>query len=1382
MKIIVVNRCCTCLLVLICQSLSAQHLFFERVKQTQDVSWSGFITAITQDKDGYIWFTASNGLFRYDGYEVKPFVHDFSDPNSVSPGNLTSVYADRDGIIWIGTEFSGLNRLDPASGIITRYVHSDGDSKSLITNSVMDIVEDNDGMMWLGTYEGLDHFDRKTGKSTHYRYNPNDSTTISNNTINNLYIDKRGTLWAATYWGLNRFNKSSGTFTRYIYDPDNQYSIIDNNVRDMLEDSQGNFWVGTYHDGLHIMNREKGTFQRLRYDSLHPEKLSRPYLQNGDPHFTFFATDGNGINFIQEANGEIWIGVNHGGLNRYNLKTKQLTHFEPDPNEENGLTDHAFMSAFTSRDGELFLGTCRSNGHLYTVNPTPKIVSLHPSGRAGAASQTAFHVDTHDRLWTGAGWGLIIEDRKTGRVFQNDILKGNNDATPKPDDWAHVLYKDRDEYLWIGTRRGLFRYNEKSEEFTHYTRNSKQPVGIASDTILSLFEDRLGNFWVGTGKSLDKMNRSHGTFTHYSNIPNDSTTLSNAPVVDVLDDRNGNLWVITKSSWNSGRLNKLDRRTGRVMRYPNITDVIALAEDDHGLWITTRNNLYCMDPKTEKVTKFIDPQTGQGLIGLLNILQDTKGNFWVTTLTGIIQINPSRDRVRRVMTSGDTFVPGAYQGKRNFQQSASGEIFFGTWLGYYSFFPDLLPPPDTIPPQIVISDFRVGGGSIISGAQAQSRDYLHAAAASIELTYKEDAFSIDFASIHYRHSELNQHMFKLENYENNWRQSSMQRTAYYYNVPPGTYTFKVRGSNGDGIWAERSLKIIIHPPWWRTLWAYVIFTAILAAVLIAFVRNRIQRARERQQLEKKEWEAEQLKAVDEMKTRFFSNITHEFRTPLSLIIPATDQLMSEVTPKQQNRLSVIKRQARQLLQLINQLLDLSKLESGSMRISESQGDISMFTSSLLDSFRPSAEERGIALQYDSQVKSGDLRFDTEKWGKIVLNLLSNALKFTPAGGEVTLRLMSKTADETSSVIMLTVEDTGLGIDQDKLPHIFDRFYQIDNSSTRSFEGSGIGLSLVKEMVELLGGSVTVESEIGNGTTFSVSIVMKRADPNNLPSSIAPALSIPPMEDLPKENGADGNTIAMNEESIPLLLIVEDHQDLREFIVESFSTKYRVITATNGEQAWNATKQQLPDVVISDIMMPGMDGLSLTDLIKKDPITDHIGVVLLSARSSQESKVSGLTLGADDYITKPFHLEELELRVRNLLEHQQKQRQRFQRQLTTEETIQIETVQDKFWKNVCKVIECNLDNSQFDVNALAESLAMSRRTLYRKLSTLSGLTPNDVIRNYRLKRATQLLRAGNTVSDTAYQVGFESPSYFGQCFKEIYKITPSEYIQERMAQS
>ncbi|GAB3999651.1 hypothetical protein GCM10028807_50490 [Spirosoma daeguense] len=567
---------------------------------------------------------------------------------------------------------------------------------------------------------------------------------------------------------------------------------------------------------------------------------------------------------------------------------------------------------------------------------------------------------------------------------------------------------------------------------------------------------------------------------------------------------------------------------------------------------------------------------------------------------------------------------------------------------------------------------------------------------------------------------------------------------------------------------------------------------VLALVGFILLRNNVQKqainARLQQQAEQLHFaltelkasqlrEAEQAKAADEMKMRFFANITHEFRTPLSLITAPVEKLLLDATLSATYRqlLVTVQRNTQKLLHLINQLLDIARIEAGSMPVSEVQGNLVDYVASIVDQFRPMADEKQISLTYQAPTDQNQWLFDADKWEKILSNLLSNALKFTPPSGDVRLSLQLLPIGPTYLASM-QVTDSGIGILPAKLPHVFDRFYQADDSLTRPHEGTGIGLSLVKELVDLLGGSISVNSRPGH-TVFTVEFRIRLASGNYVAPPVLPILRSVP-ESIPAEKSIEINRSETQNINSPLVLVVEDNAELRSFLVSELQTTYRVLSAVDGEDGWKITQRELPDVVISDVMMPQMNGYELIQRIKTTPDTDHIGVILLTAKSDTESKLDGLAQGSDDYISKPFTLTELRLRLRNLLSHQQKLQKHYQQQLNhpqTENSVAI--IQDKFLLRVYELLDHHLNNPELTVEWLADQLAMNRKTLYRKVQHLTQLAPNELIRRYRLRKAADLLRSGYNVSETAYCVGFETPNYFSQCFKEIYRLTPTEFVNQ-----
>jgi len=653
------------------------------------------------------------------------------------------------------------------------------------------------------------------------------------------------------------------------------------------------------------------------------------------------------------------------------------------------------------------------------------------------------------------------------------------------------------------------------------------------------------------------------------------------------------------------------------------------------------------------------------------------------------------------------------------------------------------------------------------------------------LNHDENFLSFGFAALSYTQPEQNQYACQLVGVDESWVQAGNHHLANYTNLSPGTYTFRVRAANSDGIWNEKgaSMRLVIRPPWWATWWAYGIYALLVGGAIWVYIRFYTNRIRQQQAMELNRREAEQLKAVDELKTRFFSNITHEFRTPLSLIISPVEKLLrdSRFDGPTHRTLALVQRNAGQLLRLINQLLDIAKLEANQMTVSLMRGEITEFVGHLVESFQPMAGQKEIRLTYTADELPQEHLFDADKWEKILTNLLSNALKFTGTGGDVTVALTADSSPASAHVssVSIRIADSGIGITPENLPHIFDRFYQADTSHTRAYEGTGIGLALVNELVDLVGGTIRVDSQPGAGSTFTVMLPVQPASadagaPAVMLSGIGPMVR----DSLPTVATEAAGSQPIDDQQVPLLLIVEDNAELRDFLAGELAADYRILQAADGEAGWHLTLSELPDIVISDVMMPRMDGYELTHRIKNHPDTNHIAVVILSAKTAHDSRIEGLQKGADDYVSKPFHVDELQLRLRNLISHQQKLRDQYRRQFAQPDLPSpIATVDDAFLRRVYELLEAHLNDPSLTVDWLADKLAMSRKTLYRKVHSLVQLNPHELIRQYQLRKAADMLRAGHTPSQTAHLTGFKTPSYFTIVFKEFYHKTPTEFVAD-----
>jgi ligand-binding sensor domain-containing protein len=793
-------------------AIFSQQVVFNKVSPPDGNSW-GTVLGIAQDKQGYMWFACTQGLYRYDGYNVVAYKHNPLNPNSISNDFTECICIDHNGIIWVGHKGSGLDRFDPKTGIFTNFHNVPSDPASLSNDVIGALLEDSKGVLWIGTHGGgLDKLVEQTGKFTRYEYKENDSSSLSNNTIRALYEDKQGTLWIGTgepffdektpgTGGLNKMDKATGKFVRYLNDPKDPHSLVDNRVRAIFEDSKKNFWIGTAGDGLHIMNREKGTFERYPYDPLHPDKLSRPPVKGIFDHITFITED---------ATGSIWIGTLNAGLSKYDPKTQRITHYENASNNQVGYSDVSAWWGFTSAEDIFWISTWGGE-NIYRVDPFQKNLPYSFTGEG-----TSSVIEKSPGIyWIGIeGGGLLLKDsiHKIHRQYQYD--SGNSKSLSNND--VILIRKDRQSNnLWIATSGGLNLFDVDKQTFTRYTHDSSNDKSLADDKVSYVYQDHEDELWVGTRTGLDLFDRKTSSFIHYQINPADtSKALSHISISKIFEDRQHSLWVGT---WYGGGLYRLDYQTGKFKHYLN-SSISGMCEDGEGnLWVGATDNLYLYNRNTDDFSLYVDPKSNTGITSILCLLQDDEKNIWISTSSSIIQFDKSKNKLR---VFGKNY--GVHQSFDEYSDGFIGEkgnVIFPDETGFYSFNPkELESYYNSKPPQIHITDFKLTAQS--------NTDTNHVLKLSVDetkeikLDYKQNAFSLSFVAIHYGSPENNRHLFMLENYDNNWRQATSERTAYYYNVPPGHYIFHVKAASSDGVWAEKSISIIITPPWWRTWLAY----------------------------------------------------------------------------------------------------------------------------------------------------------------------------------------------------------------------------------------------------------------------------------------------------------------------------------------------------------------------------------------------------------------------------------------------------------------------------------------------------------------------------------------------------------------------------------
>jgi signal transduction histidine kinase/DNA-binding response OmpR family regulator/streptogramin lyase len=990
------------------------------------------------------------------------------------------------------------------------------------------------------------------------------------------------------------------------------------------------------------------------------------------------------------------------------------------------------------------------------------------------------------------GGGLNRLDRETNHFTH--YIHNPEDPSSLSNNVVYSICKDNTGNLWIGTGGGgLNKFDFETNRFIHYKHDPDNPASINDNHVSLVYEDKMGAIWIGTSKSdLIKFDLDKETFVRYSHNPGDSSGLSKGKIFSILEDKSGVLWI----GLFGGGLCRFDRDKEQCKHYLNSPGdtkslsnniVSSIYEDKSGiLWVGSEGGLNKFDRENEE---FFCYREADGLPGdMINgILEDGDGNLWLSTNNGISKFNPVD------VTFENYDVIDGLQGKEfnqwSYYKTLSGEMLFGGNNGFNMFHPDSI---DNIKnphiPQIIMTEFQLLHKPVSVGFNKLfDRTILKKSITEteeIELLYDENVISFEFAALDYHVPKKNKYAYFMEGFDKDWTYTDADRRfVNYTNLNPGEYTFRVKGSNNDGVWNEEGtfLKIIIAHPWWATWWAYILYGVFAVLLFSTSTRFYLNRQRLRHQLELEHEHAEKLLEVDQMKSRFFANISHEFRTPLTLILGPSESIIKE-TPKEEikKKAGTIKKNASRLLSLINQLMDLSKLEAGRLKLEASSGNIVKFVKGVAMLFESLAERKDIILKVKSTNNEIEAYFDKEKMEKILTNLFSNAFKFTPVGGKITVVISE---NEMNSVI-IKIKDTGIGISEKEIPRLFDRFYQVDSSQTRVQQGTGIGLSLTKELVELHNGTISVESREEEWTEVTVTLPLGKE--HLLPEEIVEA-GDSTLESKILVEDEDTITSSSFEKSLPedfdkdktIILVVEDNTDVREYIKESLGEDYQVEEAANGEQGLRKAENIIPDLIISDIMMPKMDGNELSRILKNDEKTSHIPIILLTAKTEQDSKIEGLATGADDYLVKPFDTEELQIRIKNIIENRRKLQKKFREGEFVSargKEKKLSRIDERFMNKIMEVIQQHISEEDFSIEVFGNEVGMSRSQLHRKLKALSGKSASRYIRSVRLARAKKMIDDQNgNISEIAYSVGFSSPAYFTKCFKDEYGYPPSDLV-------
>ena len=1354
----------SCLLVLCCLTSGlAQPIqySFSRLDIISGLS-NNQVNCFYKDRQGFLWAGTMAGLNRYDGYRFKVFTHDLQDTSSLSDDFIIRILEGPDNKLWIETR-NGFNLFDPQTEHFSRNITPALQSLGIQGNTLTDIQKDAGGNYWfLSGRQALYRYDAKTKKCI-----PVFKSLFQQNQIASFAFARNGNCILVHTNGLitildvttGKPIGTNGAPARVFGSNPLLYSIF--------IDKDGEWWIYavTANQGVLRLHPNTGEY------TLYERNAGTPRLNT------------NLVVSIQEDNqGKIWLCTDHGGINIFDKKSNTVQYLLHNDDERKSLSQNSITASFKDNTGIIWLGTYKQGISYYHENIIKFPVYRRQSSEPGSLpfdDVNRFVEDSKGNLWIGTnGGGLIYFDRSVQHF--TTYLHDPDNTNSISNDVIVSLYLDKKGRLWIGSFfGGLDCYTNGT--FLHYKNDPSNPNSLSDNRVWEIYEDSRENLWIGTlNGGLNRLDREKNIFYHLNSSQVNS--IRSNYISAMTEDRQHNLWIGTDNG-----IDMLDDKNN-VIHYAGAglsnNNIICLLLDSRGrMWVGTRDGLNIFDPLKKTFQSF---HVGDGLPGntVLNILEDEQEHLWISTNSGIASISVSGGAGAWTINSVNYDELDGLQGTE-FNENAAlktsrGEMIFGGANGFNIFHPSTIKS-DKIPSVVVLTDLQLFNKSVAIGEKINGREVLLQSIAetqNIRLRHNENILSIEFAALNFSNPEKIKYAYKLDGFNEEWVYTDgRMRKAIYTNLYPGTYTFRVKASDEDGAWSgkETSLRIRIQPPFWKTPLAFILYVVLIVLALWIARRILLERARMRFEVEQQRKEAERIQQVDALKTKFFTNVSHEFRTPLSLILSPLEKIVKKATdPDQKKMLLLVQRNAKRLLNLVNQLLDFRKMEVQEFNVHLSKGDVVHFTRDITWSFSDISEKKDIVLQFLSNVDTLDMYFDKDKLEKILFNLLSNAFKYTPTGGKVDVVLHFPGRNNGSSIVQLKVQDSGIGIQPDMHDKIFERFYQLDTAGDIQNSGSGIGLVITKEFVKLHGGTIRVESEPEKGTCFIVTLPLRE-----LPE-LVPVYEI--KEEIISSPGMENGTL--NEEPVGnrkyphrnTILLVEDNEDFRFYLKDNLQQTYHVTEAVNGKDGWEKAKALQPDLVVSDIMMPLMNGIELSKKIKTDPRTSHIPVILLTAMSSQETELEGFRAGINDYISKPFTFEILASRMRNMLNFQEQLRRKFQQQIEiTAEEVTVTPVDEEFMKQAFAVVEKNMDNPAFSVEDLSRELFMSRVALYKKLLSLTGRTPIEFIRIMRLKRAAQLLKKSQlSISEIAYQVGFNNPKVFTKHFKEEFGSTPSNF--------
>jgi signal transduction histidine kinase/ligand-binding sensor domain-containing protein/DNA-binding response OmpR family regulator len=1372
------------------------------------------VTEIWQDEQGFIWFMTHDGYYHYFHpalekiHTLPKYLEEVSDDNLI----ITDFEQYNEDEIWLGLKYQGVYRLktdnDQLNYQVTHFLNRG--QYALSNNDVSFVKRDSIGNLWIGTQRGINFVAKKdidSGTPTFQHFfvdysftsfcetndqiwlgtsnngiiikekynnlflqiNQENTSALINNHITKLFLSERGHIYAGfRNAGLMQYDSSPKRWTRI--------NTAGKNTDKIYEDKHNQIWITTETFGIDRFNPDDNTTKHY--------KLSPPAREN--------STDLERHVFFEDNNNNFWIGLHEGGLALYNRADDQFTFYLNAPNNPNSINSNIVASIIHDHSGQLWLGTGQYLGGIERVilrNPGFRHVLPHTDIKEISDNVTrALHEDKNGRLWVGTKAGrLHVLDSLYNQiavynefVTDNEVVSGAN---------IYSIITDSEGYLWLGTKgkgvlvsqQPLGKYPDPARvEFQNYQHSQADSTSLTHNNVYCIVENAKDEIWIGTyGNGLSLVKTKPDGTRYFKNIHSQNSTLGSNMVRNIVFDSQDRMWVAT----GFGLYMRDQHKKGPFMSFfytpeneqsLSYNDVIHIFEDsDRDLWFgTLGGGLNKLESITDSTAFFSHFGSGNGLANdvVLAMQEGKPGQIWVSTENGLNRINKNTGTIEAFNTNNGLSFNMFME--NTCLKCGNGTLLFGGYKGIEALNSEKIRVKN-YSPKIELTNFQLFNKdvSILDPNSPLKKTITYTD--HLTLKHFQSSFSIEFSALDYQDPGIVQYAYYLKNFDNNWNQIGNQNKATFTNLPPGDYIFKVKSTNRMGGWIEtpRELEITILPPWYKTNLAYLgyflLFIAFLAGIRKIVIK--INRYRNELTVEKR---------INELKLKFFTNISHEIRTPLTLILGPLEDIKSktrEISPEIYNELRIVHKNGKRMLHLINQLLDFRKIQNNKMRLKVSEFNIVQFSREVFDSFVPMAHHKNLEFIFQTDQEETDIWADATQMDVVLYNILSNAIKFTPHGKKVTFSIQHTDNKE----LTISITDEGKGIPEKSLQDIFSRYTIL---SDQEMSGTGIGLSLAYEITRLHGGQLSVDSTEGSGSTFNITLpigkhhLANRTDVDFLEED-TPHYH-PVTEDTfdPQENVQH----SIEEDSSankPAALIIEDNPEILEYICQALKTDFNTYKALSGEEALKLLEKIHPDLIVTDVMMPGMDGMELTGHLKKDFATSHVPVIMLTAKSDIEDQISGLQCGADAYLPKPFNTKLLKTVALNLIEQRKRIIAKFRDNKTIDpETLKVTSKDEEFLQKLVTFIQDNYSN-EFSIEELAEQLCVSRTVFYNKVKGLTGMSPVEFVRQIKLKIAAQLLEKGYNVSEVSFKIGFNDVKYFSKQFKNLFGYPPSKHKEE-----